>query len=235
MRKPLAFLALGVAAAMGLSGCVSLLPKTKPSQLYRFGSETPLSAPSARGTVFGTGKISIALSETQFPRASISDGMLTVTGDRTAYIAGARWVAPARILFQEAIERAFQSRAKAVRIVDVGDVGLAAGALRIDVMNFEARYPQPGATPTIVIDLIARLTRSDGTLLDQRAFSIATPAQDDRVSLIVRAFDGATSGVLDEVVDWADQEVASLPPLRTVSTISTTTSTRSQTVTRPGP
>jgi cholesterol transport system auxiliary component len=233
MRQPPAVLALCIAAALGLSACVSLLPKTKPAQLYRFGSQTPLSVPQSQGSA----KISISLSETQFPRASTSDGMLTVTGDRTAYIAGARWVAPARILFQEAVERAFQSRAKTVRLVDVGDVGVAAGSLRIDVMNFEARYPRPGATPSIVIDLVARLTRADGSLLDQRAFSIVTPAQGDRVSLIAQAFDEATSGVLAEVVDWADQEVASLPPAPSAvaAVVSTTSSTTSQTITRPKP
>jgi cholesterol transport system auxiliary component len=233
MRQPPAVLALCIAAALGLSACVSLLPKTKPSQLYRFGSQTPLSAPSSQGAA----KISISLSETQFPRASTSDGMLTVTGDRTAYIAGARWVAPARILFQEAVERVFQSRARTVRIVDVGDVGVAAGSLRIDVMNFEVRYPRPGATPSIVIDLIARLTRADGSLLDQRSFSIVTPVQGDRVSLIAHAFDEATSGVLAQVVDWADQEVVSLPsePSAVAAVVSTTSSTTSHTTTRPKP
>jgi cholesterol transport system auxiliary component len=183
-----------------------------------------------------------------FPRASTSDGILTVTGDQTAYIAGVRWVAPARQLFQEAIQREFERHAERAQIVDVGDVGPAGAILRIDVNSFEVRY-QSGA-PTVVVALTARLTKSDGAVLDQRDFSDARPAGADSVSAIVRGFDGATDKVLTDVADWTDAEVATInvarpppppplqpapPPEPSVTTSSSSTSTTVTTSTTPHP
>jgi cholesterol transport system auxiliary component len=95
MRKPLlAALVAGVLAG-GLGGCVSLLPKAKPAQLYRFGAADSTPPDGAVESRSGADKIGVVLGTVGFPRASTSDGILTVTGDQTAYIAGVRWVAPA--------------------------------------------------------------------------------------------------------------------------------------------
>jgi len=238
MRKSLLAVLALVAASATLGGCVSLLPKTAPAQLYRFGAESALPSGGApNGTSVGpsgAGKIGVVLGHVEFPRASTSDGILTVTGDQTAYIAGARWVAPARQQFQEAVERAFDARAKGVQIVDVGDVGSAGAVLRMDILSFEARYPAPGAKPTIVVALAARLTRSDGRVLDQREFSASIPAEGDRVSLIVKAFNQAVAKILADIVVWTDQEVPSAPAADAPSpamTATTSTTSTSQTVT----
>ncbi len=208
MRKPLLVVLLVGALAGGLSGCVSLLPKTQPAQLYRFGADG-LDPPSGDlKSRSGADKVGVVLAMVGFPRASTSDGILTVTGDQTAYIGGVRWVAPARLLFQEAVQRQFERRAQRAQIVDVGDVG-ASAILRIDVTSFEAHY-QRGA-PTVVVTLSARLTRSDGRMLEQREFSDARPAESNNVSAIVKAFNGATDKVLTDVAGWTDAEVASIP------------------------
>jgi len=243
MRRPLLAALAGAALVSSLDGCVSLLPKTKPAQLYRFGAEgtRQLEACSMGAAVEGPSdakKIGVVLGQIGFPRASTSDGILTVTGDQMAYIAGARWVAPARTLFQEAVGRAFGHEGKAVQIVQVGDVGAASAVLRIDVTAFEVRYQQPQqSTPIATVAIDARLTRSDGSVMDQRTFSTLEPAASNTVSAIVHAFDMATSHILTDVVAWSDQEVsqagAAAPAPAVVTTSTSTTSTQSQTTAAP--
>ena len=89
---------LAVAAlAVSLSGCITLLPKTKPVGLYRFGEAQVSVAKGPPGTMFGVLKTPSA-----FTRAAAGDRILTSTSGEVAYIAGARWVSPAFVLFEEA-------------------------------------------------------------------------------------------------------------------------------------
>ena len=85
-------------AAIALSGCISLFPKAEPAQLYRFQAQ-PTAQPFPPGPLFGVLRLGAS-----FPRASAGDRILTVN-DRgeAAYIAGARWVSPASVLFEEQV------------------------------------------------------------------------------------------------------------------------------------
>ena len=196
--------AAGVALASALGGCVSLLPQEKPSQLYRFGVEETAS-PQAQNR-------SIVLGNLGFPRAATSDGILTVTGSETAYIAGARWVAPAAVLFREAIPAAFDQPSSHTRVLTQGSVGRSAGVLQLDVVRFEADYPQPGAAPTVTVVVRARLSNSDGALLGERIFEVDKPAGDNRVAPIVGAFNAASAEVLSQIIMWTDASLDAAPP-----------------------
>jgi cholesterol transport system auxiliary component len=231
MRRSLlvSFIAATMAASLG--GCVSLLPKTSPAQLYRFGADASATAMAPDQPQSAAGKTGVVLSTISFPRASTSDGILTATGDETAYLAGVRWVAPARVLFEEAVRRKFEQRARQAQILDVGDVGSAGAILRIDVTTFEARYRRSGGDPAVTVALSARLTRSDGRVLDQRDFSATKPAGGDRVAAIVTAFDQATDQVLTAVTGWTDSAIASIPASAPQAVVSTTTSTSSSSTT----
>ena len=214
---------------MGLTGCVSLLPKQPPAQLYQFG-QTPPPASSALQTLVGRGQTSpgVILSQVTLPRAAIGDGILTARGDEAAYIAGARWLTPAVLMFQEDVQNAFQARATTVRLIDRGQLGAAAALLRLDVTEFDARYdPAAGSEPpTVVVSLRATLTRADGRALVQKVFTERRPAAQDRVSAIVQAYDLAVQGVMAQAVDWTQVETpviaagldptaaAALPPAR---------------------
>ena len=85
-----------------LVGCISLLPKQKPAQLYRFGASASPTAPHAAGP----GRFSVQAVPMGFARDAASDTILTVTGDQAAYIAGSRWVTSASSLFEAAVTRA---------------------------------------------------------------------------------------------------------------------------------
>ena len=227
MIRPILVLA-GFAAAVSLGGCVSLLPKAKPSQLYSF-ADTAVVAPT--GVPTGPAS-SIVLGAMTFPRAATSDALLTRTGAEAAYIAEARWTAPAAVLFREATERAFDNSGK-VRILSRGELGTAAGILRVEVRAFETRYPAPEAVPTVAVIFHARLNRVDGNFVAERDFAAETPASENRVGPIVGAYRTSTAKSLGELVGWLETNAPAQPAVVRSSVTTQSTSTTSTTTLAP--
>ena len=196
-------------AAIGLTGCVTLFPKAIPAQLYRFqvaAPETQASAPAAAEPM-----VSVVRATTSFARGAESDQILTADGDQLAYIAGARWIAPAVSLFDEAESQAFDQSATHVRLARRGEFVNAPVSLRLDVETFEARYADgPKAAPTVTIQVRAILTRvADRKVIAERTFDSRKPASDNRVGPIVSGFDAAITDVLGQVVTWTDAQTTS--------------------------
>jgi cholesterol transport system auxiliary component len=197
--RPAARHALLGLAAVALSGCVSLLPKTNPSHLYRFGlPAAPAAERASAVAVFRAGG--------RFQREAAGDRILTITGDRAAYIAEVRWVAPAEALFDEAVATAFEA-APGVRLVTRGESVRAQHALRLDVRNFETRYDaaDPEAPPTVLIRIRAVFVRGPGAgQVSERIFEAQAHAERNRVSAIVPAYNEALAKVLGDVVAWTN-------------------------------
>ena len=197
--------ALSLAAlCASLSACISLLPKSDPSQLYRFDgdlraeAEAPAPRPAARFALIRAGG--------SFVQAASNDQIMTVNGDQVAYIAKARWVSPASVLFNEAMTMAFNKNEGAARLLSRGEVGKADYALRVDVTRFEAVYDRgPEAAPNIVVALRVTLVGSDRTLAGTDLLEADVRAADNRISAIVAAFDTAVGQVLNQLVAWANQ------------------------------
>jgi cholesterol transport system auxiliary component len=192
-------LAAAGAAAFSLSACVSLLPKSEPANLYRFGqplAAEALTAPQGRVGVFRT--------NATFQRESAGDRLLTVTNGQVAYIAETRWAAPAAVLWDEAVLAAFDADPGPVRLISRGEPAGAEYVLRLDVRNFETRYEQgPKAAPTVVVRVRAAMTRgTDRGLVSEQIFEKRVDAADNRVTAIVPAYDRAVAEVLKEIVDW---------------------------------
>ena len=183
-----------------LAACVTLLPKSQPAQLYRFGADQAAAASSAARL------FSVRLAPVTFERASASDQILTVEADRTAYIAGARWVTSATSLFEAAVDQTFDVHTGGARLITRGETTRADYALKLDVRRFEARYDNgQGAAPTISVEVYAALDNlSDPTTARQRTFRASVPADDNRVGAIVRAFDKAVGSVLGDLATWTD-------------------------------
>jgi cholesterol transport system auxiliary component len=196
IRRILTLAAVG-AGALSLSGCISLLPKTTASQMYRFG---PLPAAATRPQA---GAVAIFRTGGQFEEEAADDRLLTMNGGKAAYIAESRWVAPASVLFDQAVSNAFD--ASPVRLIARGQQGRAAYALRVDVRSFEARYDAgPKDAPTIVVHIHAALTKADQSSVGEQDFEARVPASDNRVSAIVGAFDKATKDVVGKLVSWTE-------------------------------
>lgn len=202
MRSPalLRLLAVG-ATSLALSACVSLLPKSKPAHLYRFGQ--PVSADSVAAP---TGTVGVFRTNATFQREAAGDRLLTITGGKAAYVAETRWVAPAAVLWDEAVVAAFDADDGPVRLIARGEPASAAYVLRLDVRNFEAHYDQgPKAPPLVVVRVRAAMTgASDRGLVGEKLFEKRIRAGDNRVSAIVPAYDRAVSEVLAEVVAWTN-------------------------------
>jgi cholesterol transport system auxiliary component len=192
-----------VLLALSLSACISLFPKAKPAQLYRFDGTPPTAEQSAGRPA---ARFGVVRSGGSFVRASAGDRILTVTNAQAAYIAESRWVSPAVTLFDEALGQAFDSNAGAARLVSRGDAGRADFSLRVDVTRFEAVYDQgPKAPPMIVVALRMSLTRADRTLAGADLIEAQVRARDNRVSAIVEAFDQAVGQVLNGLVAWTNR------------------------------
>lgn len=200
LRLAIPRLLIAGACAVALSGCISLLPKTKPAQLYRFG---PTPAAAAATAAPRPHAISVFRTNGSFASESADDRILTVTGGKAAYIAQSRWVAPAAELFNEAVSEAFDP--SPVRLIARGQQGRFAYALRLDVRKFEARYASGAdAAPTIVVRVHAALSKPDQSVVGEQIFEASIPAGSNRVSAIVSAYDQAVNDVLAKLVAWTE-------------------------------
>lgn len=205
MMRPMIRIAGVALAAVALSGCVSLLPKAEPAQTYRFG----VAAEPAGGASQASqpGAFGVLKAPTGFVRAAAGDQILTVeTNGQTAYIAGARWISPAQVLFDEALERAFDADPGRARLIARGEIGKAELVLKLDVRAFEAAYLNgAGLPPTIRVEVRALMTRNlDRSLVSDQLFTATAPASENRVGPITAAFDQAVAEVMTQVVASAN-------------------------------
>lgn len=193
--------------AVSLSACISVFPKEEPSQLYRFDGVTQ--APAEQAPI--TDSFGVVRVGGSFVQAASSDRILAVTDEHVAFIAGARWVSPASVLFNEAVLRAFDDSPGPARLVTRGEVRKADYALRIDVTRFEAVYDQGRkAAPNVVVGLRLNLVKTeDRSLAGSKLIEATVRADDNRVSAIVRAFDEAVGQALGQTVQWTNGRGAS--------------------------
>jgi cholesterol transport system auxiliary component len=191
------------ALAVSLSACISLFPKSDPSQLYRFDGAAPTAAGEAPAP---SGRFGVTRANGSFVQSAASDRILTVDGDQVAYIAESRWVSPAAVLFNEAMTRAFDANTGAARLMSRGERGRADYFMRVDVTRFEAVYDRgTKAAPEIAVTLRVALVRADRTLAGSTLIEANVRAADNRVSAIVAAFDQAVGQALGELIAWTNQ------------------------------
>ena len=149
------------------------------------------------------------------------------------------------MLWDETVRSAFAARAVRVRLLTRSELAGGVGFLRMDVPQFEVRYAEPGAAPTVHVTLHALLDHRDGAFISDHTFTAAAPAAADRVSAIVDAYDAAVEQVTAGLIAWADahaDEAVSQPAgasdapraIRRTTAV-TSTSTSSSTVRAPRP
>jgi len=195
-RRLRCLLVFGLAVAV--SGC-ALLAAPDPVQLYRFGASDPVTG------VAPDGAVALELRPVQFSAAAADDRILAMTGPEAAYIGGARWVERAQDLYQESIENAFAAEATRVRLGGRRELSGSPRVLDLEVRTFEARYPAPGAAPTVRVAVRARLiNRDDRQVVADEVFTVEQPAARNRVSAIVAAFDTAVLGINRDIVRWTE-------------------------------
>ncbi|MBW8735255.1 MAG: membrane integrity-associated transporter subunit PqiC [Asticcacaulis sp.] len=170
-RSAMKAMVLLAVAGVSLSGCINVLPKTKPIQLYRFGyspevkkadkDEAAPVAPAGNGAA-----MPVQLGQIDFPHEAGGDRVLTTEGNEIAYAGGSRWAAPVSELFQDAVKEGFSRAATTVRLDRRGGSNTAY-RLEMGVHHFESAYKR--GKPTVSIALDARLVRlSDRIVVGQR-------------------------------------------------------------------
>ncbi|WP_394763144.1 ABC-type transport auxiliary lipoprotein family protein [Phenylobacterium sp.] len=198
-RVPALRLAGLALCAFALSGCISLLPKSKPAQLYTF-----VPAPGAAQAMAARAAIGVFRTNGSFQNESADDRLLTVTNGKNAYIADTRWVAPASVLFDQAVSQAFD--ASPIRLIARGQQGRSAYGLRLDVRNFETRYDKgEKAAPTVVVRIHVALNKADQSPVGEQIFEAKATASDNRVGAIVTAYDKAMAEVIGNLVAWTEK------------------------------
>jgi cholesterol transport system auxiliary component len=199
----LAAAGLALALSAGLAGCITLFPKEKPVQLYRFDAAAPPAPASGQSSAR---PFAVRTSMSDFDPAAAGDRIMTVDGDQVAYLSDGRWSSPASQLFDQAVAHGFAASGDAARLV--GPSGKADYRLHLTVRRFEARYSSgPTSAPTIVVLVRATLERqSDLGHVGTQEFEADVPAGDNRVGPIVQAFDQAATKVVGDLVAWVDQK-----------------------------
>ena len=174
------------------AGCVTLLPKNRPAQLYRFEAAAPQSPT-------GPAPITLTIDRVVLPAASEGDGILTVRGDVAAYVEGARWLSPAALLFREAVVQGLMARNSGLTLAGPGET--ADRRLTVRVQRFEVDLPQTGGRPAALVRIVAEasVVGRDGRLLFQRQLTAEKAAPALRMSALSAAFDEAMGAFDDQL------------------------------------
>jgi cholesterol transport system auxiliary component len=204
LSRSLAVLAAAT-LSLGLGGCISVFPKATPAQLYTFG----VTMPATHAANAGAPAFNVMRAVTAFAPESAGDRILTMEGQRAAYIAASRWVSPASVLFDAAETRAFDADDGPARLIRRGEIAGAPAELRLEVQTFEVSYH--GAAPTVVIEVRAVLVGLNSRqVIDTKTFASHQTVSDNRVGEIVQGFDAATIDVLGQIVAWTDSQAGAV-------------------------
>jgi cholesterol transport system auxiliary component len=209
IRRMATIAALGV-ATIGLVGCVTLLPKTKPVQLYHLGLEAQAGAEAAAKAAAKAAAVPVLQGAIQFNRDIAGDRLLTRQGDQAAYVADARWTMPASLMFEESLANAFMRGSGDARLISAKDPVSAKLILRLDVRALEVRYSEGSRrSPLAAVIISGLLADADKrTIVSQSAFDCQVPAKSNRVQSLVSAMNDALSDCQTKVVAWTDQTAA---------------------------
>lgn len=187
-----------------VAGC-SLASAPAP-QMYRLSPtvDDPPGAPVRRG--------GLAIDMPTAPENLDSDRIaLTRGATRFAYFADATWTDRVPALLRTLLVEAFEATG---RIADVwtDPEGMTNGhLLQTEIRAFNARYDDAAATPPVVdVSLDMRLVRLPGQrTVGRTLIASQKPAAQNKVASVVRAFNVATTEVLNRSVTWTLQAMRS--------------------------
>ncbi|MCG8443980.1 MAG: ABC-type transport auxiliary lipoprotein family protein [Caulobacterales bacterium] len=192
---------LAAFAAWGLAGCVSVLPESgPPPEIYR------LSIPPGEPTRADLADWIVEVPEPLAPKAFSTDRIaVSQDGVRIAYVAGARWAAPAPTLVQNLVVETFDASG-AIRAATRPEDGVEARyELRLEIQSFEAAYRDGDRRPpTAEIRVRAKLVDTgDRKLVAAQSFEVSERADAMELGAIVTALDAAAGELAGALVGWA--------------------------------
>ncbi len=119
------------------------------------------------------------------------------------YFADAQWADRVPFLVQTALVEGFEKSA-AIPAVGPESLGVRADfVLDIAIGDFQAVYDSPDGAPRVVVRFNVKLVRiPERRIVAQVSVSREAKAAGNSLPEIVRAFDGALGGAIEEVVTW---------------------------------
>jgi cholesterol transport system auxiliary component len=181
-----------------LAGCGGLIPEAPTRQLYRLTPTLAIPPGLPHVSVQLLVATPTAPAGLDTPRIALSRTPVSLD-----YFADAVWSDRVPFLVQDALVQGFQKSAA------IPAVAPDRGGLRADfvidtaVGDFSAAYDSPNGAPRSSITLDATLVRMpDRSIVGRRSVRREVSAATNTVPDIVRAFDAAMGGAVDELVTW---------------------------------
>ncbi|MEZ5892786.1 MAG: ABC-type transport auxiliary lipoprotein family protein [Parvularculaceae bacterium] len=186
-----------LAAALALSGCVSVLPEAAPAKPRLHIAAASVDALSGPALSW-----SLAVEEPRSTRDydTVRIAVAAAPG-RTEYLGGAEWADRAPKLFQTALIQTYED---AGRILGVGDrfaVPVADLVLQTDIRHMQLAVD--GGTDRAEISVYARMTDGKGTVYAAKKFEASSSAGSSSADDVYMAFDRASDEIISAIVAWS--------------------------------
>ncbi len=181
-----------------LAGCGGILSAVPERQIYRTSPTPAFAALLPRSAAQLLVAVPTAPAGLDTERIALSRAAVSLE-----YFAGAQWADRVPFLVQTAIVEGFEKSA-AIPAVGPESLGVRADfVLEVAIGDFQAIYDSPDGAPRIVIRLNAKLVRiPERRIIAQMSVSREAKAAATALPEIVRAFDSALGGAVEEIVTW---------------------------------
>jgi len=127
---------------------------------------------------------------------------------RLDYYQDARWGATAAIVVQSLVVASLQNQQLFRSVTPEQARVSATHLLDLQLRDFQAEYASEGAAPTVRVTLVATLVRlKDRKLLSSFSTTATVRAQENRLNVVVAAFESASQQVIKEL---SEKSVATL-------------------------
>jgi cholesterol transport system auxiliary component len=190
------WLAIGVLTV--LAGCGGILSEPPQRKLYQLKAPVAFAAPLRPSSAQLLLALPNAPAGLDTDRIALSRSPMSLD-----YFADAQWADRAPLLVQTALLDAFE-KSGAVPAVGRDSAGLRADLiLETDLRDFTAIYDSPTGPPRVTVGFNIKLIKiPERKIIAQKSVSRQQPAAADTIPEIVRAFDVALGGAVEEAVRW---------------------------------
>lgn len=184
-------------AALTLTACSGIIgPQSPPAQIYLL---KPSLGPVQRPNVLWQ----LAVGEPTCDDSLDSQRIAIYRGQTMDYYADAQWTDEAPKVIQTVLVEAFEKSGRISGVARDTDGIHADYLLQMELRDFEARYDNGDAAPTIAVNIVARLLKLPAReLVATMTSNHLVPASANSIPAAVAAFNQATSAALEEIVEW---------------------------------
>jgi cholesterol transport system auxiliary component len=195
-RRLSPLLAIGLAAV--LAGCGGIFAEPPQRKLYQLKPALSFAAPPRHSSMQLLLALPNAPAGLDTERIALSRAPMSLD-----YFADAQWADRAPLLVQTALLDGFE-KSGAIPAVGRDSAGLRADViLESDLRDFAAIYDSPNAPPRATVAFTVKLIKiPERKIVAQKSVSRQQPAAGETIPEIVRAFDTALGGAVEEAVSW---------------------------------